>query len=449
VISGEQMPARLAISPWITAPADLRPPLAGDLAADVAVVGAGYTGLSAALVLQRAGIDVVVLERDFAGFGASGRNAGHLTPTIGKDLPTLLMLFGRTRTAQLVEFAEVSVGCVEAMIREYGIDCDYQPCGNVMAAVHPKQEARLRRAAGVAAQVGAHVQFLDRAEMRRRQLPPAFIAGALEERGGTLDPGKYVTGLRRAVLDANVKLYEQTPVQEIIEGPRPRVRTPHGIVTADAIVLATNAYTVELGRLRTTIYPLHDTLFESAPLSAAQRAELGWPGREGIYTAHESLESYQMTARGTVVGGSKGVRYPYGSALTGDSTAWTIAENTRAFRDRFPTLAGVPIAHTWGGWIAMTLNFLPVLGVTGAHGNIHYALGYNGHGVATASALGPIVADVVLRRPNANVEQFKRFAMPLPPEPLRWLMVRGMLGVVNAIDRRLDAQVRRGAANLP
>jgi gamma-glutamylputrescine oxidase len=448
VIAAEQAPAHLKISPWITAPADLRPSLPGDLAADVAVVGGGYTGLSAALALRRAGVDVVVLERDFAGFGASGRNAGHLTPTIGKDLPTLLMLFGRARTARLVGFAEASVRCVEAMIREHGIDCDYQPCGNIMAAVHPKQEARLHRATSIAAQVGAHVQFLDRAEMRRRQLPPAFIAGAWEERGGTLDPGRYVTGLRRAALAANVKLHEQTPVQEIIAGPRPRVRTPRGTVTADAVVLATNAYTVELRHLRTTIYPLHDTLFESVPLSAAQRAELGWPGREGIYTAHESLESYRLTARGTIVGGSKGVRYPYGSALIGDSTAWTIAANTRAFRDRFPTLAAVPIAHTWGGWIAMTLNFLPVLGVTDAHGNIHYALGYNGHGVAAASALGPIVADAVLRRPNADAEQFKRFAVPLPPEPLRWLLVRGMLGMVNTIDRRLDAQVRRGAADL-
>ena len=107
----------------------------------------------------------------------------------------------------------------------------------------------------------------------------------------------------------------------------------------------------------------------------------------------------------------------------------------------------MPIAHTWGGWIAMTMNFLPVLGTTGAHGNIHYAAGYNGHGVAAASAMGPIVADAVLRRPNPNAEQFKRFPVPLPPEPLRWLMLRGMLGLVNAIDRRLDAQVRRGAAN--
>ena len=437
------MPEHLKISPWIDVPVDLRPPLQGDVTADVAIVGAGYTGLSAAVALQRAGVDVVVLEQDFAGFGASGRNAGHLTPTIGKDLPTLLMLFGEARTAQLVGFAEASVGYVEALIAEHAIDCDYQPCGNVMAAVHPRQETRLRKAAKVAARVGAHVQFLDRAEMRRRQLPEAFIAGAWEARGGTLDPGKYVTGLRRRALEANVKLYEQTPVQEIVEGSRSRLRTPRGTVTAAIIVLATNAYTVALGRLRTTIYPLHDTLFESAPLSTEQRAQLGWPGREGIYTAHESLESYRLTARGTIVGGSKGVRYPYGSALTGDSSAWTIAENARVFRERFPTLAGVPIARTWGGWIAMTLNFLPVLGVTGAHRNIHYAVGYNGHGVAAATAMGPILADAVLHRPNPGIEQFKRFAVPLPPEPLRWLMVRGTLGVLNAIDRRLDEQTRR------
>lgn len=444
--TSQRGPARLEISPWIEAPADLRPPLPGDRAADVVIVGAGYTGLSTAIALKRAGVDVVVLERDFAGFGASGRNAGHLTPTIGKDLPTLLLLFGEARTSELVRFAEASVDTVEALIREQDIDCDYQPCGNIMAAVHPKQEARLRRASEAAARVGAHIHFLDRAEMRRRRMPAAFLAGAWEERGGTLDPGRYVRGLRRAALDVGVVLHERTAVLDIEEGPRPRVRTAQGTVTADAVVLATNAYTVELKRLKTTTFPLHDTLFESAPLSASQREELGWPGREGIYTAHESLESYRLTSRGTIVGGSKGVRYPYGSALRGDSTPWTISENVRGFRERFPTLADVPVAHTWGGWIAMTLNFLPAVGVTGSHGNIHYALGYNGHGIATASAMGPIVADAVLRRPNPMLGQFRRFPVPLPPEPLRWLVVRGLLGVLNAIDRRVDAQSRRGAA---
>jgi glycine/D-amino acid oxidase-like deaminating enzyme len=438
-------PPQLALSPWIDPPADPRPPLAGDARADVAVVGAGFTGLSAALALRRAGADVVVLEREFAGFGASGRNAGHLTPTIGKDLPTLLLLFGEARTARLVAFAEAAVERVEAAIREHDIDCAYQARGNVMAAVHPKQEARLLRAAAVAARVGAKVEFLDRAEMRRRALPEAFLAGAFETRGGTLDPGRYVGGLRRAALAAGARLHEGCAVTEIVDDGKPRLRTAHGSIVADAVVLATNAYAVELGGLKARIFPLHDTLFETAPLSPSQRAALGWPGGEGIYTAHESLESFRLTERGTIVGGSKGVRYAFGSALSGESSAWTIAENVRAFRERFPMLRDVPIAHTWGGWIAMTFNMLPALGRTGKHGNLHYALGYNGHGIAAATALGAAVADSALGRPNAAAEELAPFALPLPPEPLRWLLVRGLLGALNWLDRRIDADVRRGA----
>jgi glycine/D-amino acid oxidase-like deaminating enzyme len=169
----------LPISAYLESPPDHEPPLAGDARADVAIVGGGLTGLSTALALQRSGVDVVVLEREFCGFGASGRNAGHLTPTIGKDLPTLLMLYGRERTSAIVRFADHCVHRTEELVADHGIDCDYAPTGNVMAVVHPKQEKRLRRAAEVASKVGANVRFLEREEMYT-QLPPAFLCGALE-----------------------------------------------------------------------------------------------------------------------------------------------------------------------------------------------------------------------------------------------------------------------------
>ncbi len=433
----------LDISPWVTRPGDVQEPLREDIAADVAIIGAGYTGLSTAMALRSAGVDVVVLEKDFAGCGASGRNAGHLTPTIGKDLPTLLLLFGRRRAAQLVRFADDAVRHVESLIQQHHVDCDYQPCGNIMAAVHPTQETRLRKAATVAAQIGARVRFLDREAMRARGIPPAFVAGALEEAGGTLDPGKYVAALRRIVLDAGITLYEQTAVQEIIDGAQPSVRTAGGVVTANKLVLATNAYTPELDRLRHTVYPLYDTLFETEPLSDARRAALGWNGQEGIYTAHESLESYRLTARGTIVGGSKDVRYPYGSALVGRSRPSTLALLQQVFRDRFPELRDVRIAHFWGGWIAMTLHFLPTLGRMGTARNIYYGLGYNGHGVAAATAMGPVLADFILGRENDHIEILKRFVPPLPPEPLRWVMIRGVMSLLNSVDRRIDRQVRR------
>jgi glycine/D-amino acid oxidase-like deaminating enzyme len=314
-----------------------------------------------------------------------------------------------------------------------------------MAAVHPTHARRLRRAAEIAVQIGAHVEFLDGPAMRARGLPPAFIAGLFESTGGTLDPGKYVNGLRRAALAAGVALYERTRVEEITDGSLVRIRTAGGTVTANAVVLATNAYTPALRWLRHTVVPLYDTLFETAPLSDAQWTAIGWNDREGVYTAHESLESYRPTARGTVVGGSKGVRYAFGSRLVGGPNAPTLRLIEGAFRDRFPQLHDVEIARFWGGWIAMTMHTLPVIGRTGARKSIHYALGYNGHGLATASLMGTLLADGLTDRSNEYAAALRGWVPRLPPEPVRWLVVRGLLGVVNAIDARIDRQVRAGA----
>src|SRR6185369_1701392 len=131
-------------SVWMDGVTPAATPLAGDLDADVAIVGGGFTGLSTAIALRAAGHSVVVLEAEHVGFGASGRNAGHLTPVIGKDLPTLAMLF-RGRARALIELVELAIGHVETTIREQGIDCAYEPVGNVMAAVHAKQHGMLTR----------------------------------------------------------------------------------------------------------------------------------------------------------------------------------------------------------------------------------------------------------------------------------------------------------------
>jgi glycine/D-amino acid oxidase-like deaminating enzyme len=435
----------LPISGYLESPTDRMPPLAGDARADVAIVGGGLTGLSTALALKRVGVEAVVLEREFCGFGASGRNAGHLTPTIGKDLPTLLMLYGETRTAAIVRFADHCVHRTEALVAEHGIDCDYAPTGNVMAVVHPKQEKRLRRAAEVASNVGANVRFLEPEEMRTRGLPPAFLCGALEGAGGTLDPGKLMVGLRHAALAAGVRIYEDTRVTHVASGPKPMVRTERGALRTEHVVMASNAWTREIGAPGAKILPLYVTLFETAPLNDAQLAALGgWPQREGVYTAHEVLESYRLTARRTIVGGSKAPHYPWG-ARPGDHggpSARIQATIARAFRDRFPALAPLPIAHFWGGWIAMTLNFLPSIGALGNDGSLWHALGYNGHGVAQAMAVGDILADGIIGRDNEWAHVFPKPAPTLPPEPLLWLTARGLLAFFGTIDRITDRQIR-------
>jgi glycine/D-amino acid oxidase-like deaminating enzyme len=428
---------------WSGPPSDPQPPLEGDARADVAVIGGGLTGLSTALALREAGVDVALVERDFCGSGASGRNAGHLTPTIGKDLPTLLRLFGRTRASAFARFADRAVGRAEELIRRHAIACDYVASGNVLAGQHPAQRARLERAAETAARLGAKVAFLDESEVRRRGLPACVRFGVLEERGGTLDPGKLVRGLRAAALAAGARVYEGSEVRRISPGRAPRIATDGGSLRAERVVVATNAYTpATLGWLRLRVVPLRVLLFATEPLSDAARARLGWPGREGLYSAHEILESWRLTLDGRLVGGSRWVRYAYGSALADGASPRLLRRFAGLLGERFPGV-DARIDAFWGGWIGSTLDFLPVFRTHGSHANLHSGLAFNGHGVAQACLFGSLLADAALGRENEDAELFTRRGIPLPPEPLRWLLARGVLGSLAIADALTDRAIRR------
>lgn len=431
------------VSPWIAGSRPDASPLRGDLDVEVAVIGAGYTGLSTALELRADGREVAVLEAEFAGFGASGRNAGHLTPTIGKDVPTLVRVFGRRRARALLGLAETAIRHVEERIALHDIACDYSPVGNVVAAVHDRQYAAVDRAARAAAELGAHGTLLDEREMRRRALPAAFTRGFLEPLGGILDPGRYVRGLRDAAVQAGAALFEHTPVVRVERGSPFLLHTPSGRVRAQRVVLATNAYTPRLGFLTSTILPMWVQLFRTAPLSEAQRAAIGWAGGEGIYTAHEMLESYRLTVDGRIVGGAKYVRYGFGGRPVADADPGVAARLEEIFRRRFPELGDVAITDHWGGPIAFALDFLPAVGRTGPEDNLLYAVGYAGHGVALATYAGKMIADLLAGRAGPGAALWARRQIPLPPEPLRWLVVHGLTAIFGAIDRRVDRSAAR------
>ena len=431
-----------SISPWLAGIAAPTPPLADDVETDVAVIGAGFTGLCAALELRAEGLSVAVLEGQCAGFGASGRNAGHLTPTIGKDLPTLTRLFGRERVRALVHLADTAIRYVESRIAVHGIDCDYEPVGNVVAAVHPRQHPNLDRAAAAAATYGVPGEILEPEQMRQRGLPPAFTRGYLEPHGGILHPGRYVSGLRRAAVAAGAQLFEQTPVRRIESNAPAIVHTPRARVHARHVVIATNAYPPVPGTRRSLVLPMYVQLFQTVPLTAAQREAIDWRGREGIYTAHEMLESYRLTREQRIVGGAKHVRYGFGGRSLPDTDAAISASLESTFRRRFPQLGDVEITHHWGGPIAFALDFLPVVERMGRHGNILHAIGYAGHGIALASYAGRMVADLLLERDGPGAALWSRRRLPLPPEPFRWLVVRGLIGFFGGVDRRVDRALR-------
>jgi glycine/D-amino acid oxidase-like deaminating enzyme len=420
------------------------PAMTGGATTDVCVVGGGLTGLSTALKLRQLGWSVILLDRMYAGFGASGRNAGHLTPTIGKDLPTLARLFGAERARNLVALVQTAIGHVEETIRNLGIECDYEPVGNVMAAVHPKQHRTVDAAAKAGEALGLDGELLDGPAMRRRGLPETFTRGYFMRRGGILDPGRYVRGLAVAARAAGVEMYEQTPVVQIEDADPVFIHTPRGRVRARAAVIATNAYTPELHRLRSTVLPVHVSLFRTAPLGDAARRAIAWPGREGIYTAHEILESYRLTRDERIVGGAKRIRYAYGGRPLGEDDA-THAFIAAAFRARFPALHATEIAERWSGPIAFALDFLPAVGCTGRHRNVYYSVGYAGHGLALASYAGTMLTDLMEQRDGPGSALWGHRKLPLPPEPLRWLTVRAINGLLERKDRRVDRAVQAGA----
>jgi gamma-glutamylputrescine oxidase len=440
-VSGASTSAR-SPSLWLDPPPEPGPALEGEVDADVVVVGAGFTGLWTAIALRERGARVVVLERDYAGFGASGRNAGHLTPTIGKDLPTLLRLYGSKRGGALVRFAETAVEHTERAIAERELRCDYVPAGNVLAGVHPGQRPGLEKAAEAARRLGGAMRVLEPAELGERGLPAFVSCGYLDERGGVLHPGKYVRALREVAVDAGAALHESTPVDAIAPEPTVRVETPRGAVSAPICVIATNAYTPRLGLLRSAVAPLHVSLFASEPLTLEQRERIGWSGGEGIYTAHEILESYRLTADARIVGGSRHVRWSYGGRALVDRDPQVFEALEGMFRDRFPELPDVAVERCWSGPIAMTLDFLPALGRTGRHDNVLFGIGYNGHGVAQASYAGTLLAKLAGGEDPGHPELLGRRRLPMPPEPLRSLWARGILAGLRVMDRRTDKRAR-------
>ena len=427
-------------SAWSETPVDLQAPLEGVTKAEVAIIGGGFTGLMSAITLSDRGVDVALLEQEFCGFGASGRNAGHLTPTIGRDIAYCLKMFGQERGIQLAHFAEEAVAFTEQVFETHSIDCDYSPTGNIIAGIHDKQRKALVNAAEAVSRAGIQMRFMDEDEMRQRSLPQAFKFGIQEQTGGLLHPGKYVMALRQISISKGVRVYEKTSVTEIdASGTSIRLSTSGGSLQADKVLIATNAFTApSLGRMYNTVAPLRVTLFNTRPLTDEEVANVGWVGRQGIYTAHQALENYRLTPDNRISGGSKWVQYGFGSKLIDGNQPEVFNKFKELLKIRFPELPDLEIETFWGGWIGLTLDMLPVVGTDKRIPNLFHSVGYNGHGIAQATKMGHVMAHEILGEPQKEVSLLRRRRIPMPPEPLRWIGIKAAEMAMSGIDKRVD-----------
>ncbi|MBC9251180.1 FAD-dependent oxidoreductase [Pseudomonas alcaligenes] len=432
------------IGGWVEQPDDLQPQLEGHDSADVIVVGAGFAGLSTALELNARGAKVIVLEQEFGGFGSSGRNAGYLLGSMGIEFELFAKRVGHEHARKFVSFYDEAVCYVERRLLELGIDCDYKSSGIIRAVVHPSQEKWLRRSMALGHELGSVTRFVDQAEMRARGIPPAFLFGS-EQRGGTLNPGKYVSGLRRAAIQAGVKLYEKTPLLSYSEGPTITCKTARGSASARVMVLATNAYTPQLGLLRDKVAPIRVSAIETQPLSPKQLASLGWHGREGIITPHLTMESHRLTAHNTMVLTVKKLNYVYGSKTPNVPDNGAYGALVQTLRERHPSLYDLGIQHCWSGYVSVAYDALPVVGATGAQQNILYVSGCSGHGLATHSFMGQLLAERISGVESAFFTALQHKTPSTLPEPFQWCALKATFAAVKQYDDWTNRKARKAA----
>ncbi|OIJ26391.1 NAD(P)/FAD-dependent oxidoreductase [Nocardioides luteus] len=420
-------------SGWVDPPADVRPALKGDLDCRVVVIGGGINGMSTALRLVERGQDVVLVEAEFCGHGASSRNAGQLAGAPGGDLQ-LLDLLSRRKMPGMMRLAEHAAHHVEDFIAKHDIDCEYEATGNAFAAVSRGQMGRVRRVAKIVTRAGGHVEVGTAAELG---IPRGFVGGMREVVGGRMNPGRFSLGMRQVLLDSSARVFEQTKVTDVTRADgRVVLTTPRGRVRADRVVLATNAFAGEWDitpkHLSVPIYVIE---VETEPIAPDRLAALGWTSGMGLVTQHAIMENYRLTPRNTIVFGvrrlERGTSYPLPEKVPDPGL---VEELAGAFATRFPSLADVVIERAWGGWIAITSSWLPLAGRMGE--DIYYSIACNGHGLAQAPYIGTLIADAIVD--GELPEDLRTVWQDKPKFPRPVMMSRAGLRTIWAYDRFTD-----------
>ncbi len=413
--------------PGAPAPAD---PLTGVETADLAVVGAGYSGLWTALLAKERdpARDVVVVEAGTAGWAASGRNGGFCSASLTHGFDNGLSRFpGEMDT--LERLGRANLDAIEATVRRYGIDCDFARTGELVVATAEWQRRALAETHAAAAARGLDVVLLDADEVRAEIDSPTYRGGLWDRSGcAMVDPARLVWGLRRACLDLGVRLYENSPVRRIsAAGAGLRLDTPRGRVHAARVALATGAHGRLLRRLRHYVVPVWDYVLMTEPLTPAQLASVGWRHRQGVGDAGNQFHYYRLSADNRILwGGYDAVYYPGGrtTAAYGQRAA-TFARLARHFADTFPQLAGVRFTHTWGGVIDVCSRFSGFFG-TAHGGRLAYAAGYTGLGVGATRFGADVMLDLLAGRPTERtaLRMVRDRPVPFPPEPVRSAVVQ-------------------------
>ena len=417
-------------------------PLESSCDADIAVIGAGLTGLWTALFLKELepGLEVAVIEQGLAAYGASGRNAGMLSETVDHGHGLAIEHFGESEARRLAALGEANVAEMTAFLAERGILCDYEPTGRLMVALTAAHVEEAERTVTTARRLGLDsFHLLDRSAVQAEVHSPLYLGGVAVTGGGILDPVKLVDGLRAEAERLGVRVYERSRATAIeTVGAAARVRTEAGSVTARRLVLATSAYTHHLlPALTHRFIPLYDYILVSDPLTPAQRDAIGWRRRQGITDGRTFFNYYRLTDDDRILWGTSEAAYYAGNRVDPacDHSPAHYAALRASFRRHFPALAGLEFPYAWGGPICSTTRMTPFFG-RALGGRATYGLGYTGHGLGTTRLAGRILAHMALDRPSEllDLALVRKRPFPYPPEPLRSWSVAAVTRALRRVD---------------
>ena len=429
---------------WLAHRARREPtPLEGRREAEVAIVGAGLTGLWTALFLKRLdpGLEVAVVEQGMAAYGASGRNAGMLSETVDHSHGLAIQHFGEDEARRLAHLGQANVTELVEFLDHRNIQCDYQPTGRLVVALTSSQVEEAGRMVELARHLGLDsFRLLDRDEVRAQLDCALYLGGVSVRGGGMLDPVKLVDGLRAEAERIGVRVYEGSRVEGVERaGAGVRVRTAAGRIEARKAVLATSAYTHHLlpGVTRRFI-PLYDYILVSDPLTPAQRETIGWRQRQGVTDGRTFFNYYRLTADDRILWGTSEAVYYRGNrvAPSCDHSPAHYAALRQSFQRHFPALHSLDFPYAWGGAICSTTRLTPFFG-RALGGRLLYGLGYTGHGLGTTRLAGRILAHQTLNRPSELLElaMVRKKPFPYPPEPLRSLAVAAVTRALRRVDQ--------------
>jgi len=401
------------------------PPLQGDITADVAILGAGYTGLSAAIELAQAGLSVVVLEAERVGWGASGRNGGQVIFGYSCGEEKIEQLVGVEAARALFDWSLEGVRLLHERRGRFAIDCDWRD-GHAHVAIHARHVRELHAwRDALQARHGYELTWWERERLQSVLASPRYLGGMFDPASGHLHPLRYAHGLARAARSLGVRIFEGSKVVSLARGAKPVLATAHGRVAADFVVLAGNALVRGIApELDGYIMPVGTYIAATAPIGAERMQSLIGNGMAAA-DINWALDYFRPSADHRLLFGG---RASYSTFAPPDLAGVMRRRMARVF----PQLRDVPFEYVWGGLIDISLNRAPHWGRLGH--NVYFAQGFSGHGVAATGLAGRVIAEAIrgqaqrldayARIPHRKFPGGRALRMPLLVAAMAWYKLR-------------------------